>query len=82
MDITTYRASLPDRSTRTAFCGWLTGELSAYGLSFSVPFLRDLESGRSIPSLPMAVAIESITGGALGVREWPGLQNRLRKRSE
>ena len=82
MDITTYRASLPDRSTRSAFCSWLTDELSPYGLTFSVPFLRDLESGRSVPSLPMAVAIEMVTGGVLGVREWPGLKMRLKNRSE
>jgi|TARA_R100001163_G_C5039066_1_gene177600 predicted HTH domain antitoxin len=50
--------------------------LNPQGLSVSVPYLRDLESGRSIPSLRLAIAIEDFTKKKVTVRDWLGLRLR------
>jgi hypothetical protein len=50
--------------------------LEAQGLSVSVTYLRDLESGRSIPSLRLAIAVEDFTKKKVTVRDWAGLQLR------
>jgi len=78
MVIEDYRKSLPSRSTRTAFIHWLNEELSRFQLKLSIGYLRDLEYGRKTPSLPLAIGIEKATGGAVSVREWPGLSSGLR----
>jgi hypothetical protein len=78
MQVQDYRASLPGKSTRAAFVGWLNDELDPLGQRISIAYLRDLEGGRKVPSLALAVAIEHVTGGVVSVREWPGLQSKLR----
>ena len=78
MVITEYRKSLPGRSTRISFVTWLNVELGAFDMKISIGYLRDLEYGRKTPSLPLAIGIEKATGGAVSVREWPGLAARLR----
>lgn len=78
MVITEYRKSLPGRSTRVSFISWLNGELCRFELQISVGYLRDLEYGRKTPSLQLAIGIERATGGIVSVREWPGLNPRLR----
>ena len=78
MVISDYRKSLPGRSTRVKFVGWLNGELVRYDMKISIGYLRDLEYGRKTPSLPLAIGIERATGGVVSVREWPGLSARLR----
>lgn len=50
--------------------------MSQRDLNISVPYLRDLESGRSIPSLRLAVAVEDITNRQVTVRDWVGLSLR------
>ena len=76
MDIMTYRKSLPQKSTRIAFCHWINERLAGHGLRISVSYLRDLESGRVIPSLPLAIAVEDVSGGVISVRDWYGLSKR------
>ena len=76
VDIRNYRESRPKYNTRHAFCMWVDQDLSDRGLSLSVSYLRDLESGRSCPSLPLAIAIEDITNYQVTVRDWLGLQRR------
>ena len=78
MRIEDYRKSLPGTSTRVAFSNWLNGQLNGLELQVSVGYLRELESGRRIPSLPLAIGIEKVTGGVVSVREWPGLTDKLR----
>ena len=78
MVITAYRKSLPGRSTRVKFIRWLNGELHKFELQISIGYLRDLEYGRKTPSLQLAIGIERATGGIVSVREWPGLNPRLR----
>lgn len=78
MIIAEYRKSLPGRSTRVSFVQWLNGELVRFEMKISIGYLRDLEYGRKTPSLPLAIGIEKATGGAVSVREWPGLSARLR----
>jgi hypothetical protein len=73
MDIRTYRESQNRYNTRHAFCLWINADLADRGLSLSVSYLRDLESGRSCPSLPLAVAIEDITDNQVTTRDWAGL---------
>lgn len=73
-----YRKGLPGKSTRAAFTQWLNVELGRLGLKISIGYLRDLEYGRKIPSLPLAIGIEKATGGVVSVREWPGLKSGLR----
>ncbi len=80
MNIADYRSSLPRNNTRVSFCAWLNGRLPT-GVQVSVPYLRDLESGRAVPSLLLAVTIEDATGGVVSTREWPGLSKRLHQRS-
>mgnify|MGYP005826327789 FL=1 len=79
MNIADYRQSHPRHSTRVAFCSWLNGQLPA-GVTISIPYLRDLESGRSVPSLLLAVSVEKATGGVVSTNSWPGLSKRLHKR--
>jgi hypothetical protein len=76
MNIRDYRESLPGRNTRVAFCGWINDYLSQRHLNISIPYLRDLESGRSVPSLALAIAVEDATGSKVKVRDWPGLFKR------
>jgi len=76
MDIRNYRESRPVFSSRFAFCKWINEALSQRDLNISVPYLRDLESGRSIPSLRLAVAVEDITNRQVTVRDWVGLSLR------
>ena len=78
MIIEDYRKSLPGKSTRASFVDWLNTELKKFSLSLSLGYLRDLEYGRKIPSLPLAIGIEKATGGVVSVREWPGLRPGLR----
>jgi len=78
MQVQDYRASLPGKSTRAGFVQWLNDELVELNQHISIAYLRDLESGRKVPSLALAVAIEHVTGGVVSVREWPGLQTKLR----
>ena len=78
MVISDYRKSLPGRSTRVSFVTWLNGELVKLDMKISIGYLRDLEYGRKTPSLPLAIGIERATGGIVSVREWPGLNPRLR----
>ena len=75
MNITDYRQSHPGCETRAKFVSWLN-ERMPDGVSISISYLRDLESGRAIPSLLLAVTIEESTGGVISVREWPGLVKR------
>ena len=79
MNIADYRQSHPRHSTRVAFCSWLNEKLPS-GITISIPYLRDLESGRSIPSLLLAVSVEKATGGVVSTNSWPGLSRRLHKR--
>jgi hypothetical protein len=76
MDIRSYRESRPKYNTRHAFCMWINGDLSDRGLSLSVSYLRDLESGRSCPSLMLAIAVEDVTNHQVTVRDWLGLRRR------
>ena len=78
MIIAEYRKSLPGRSTRVSFVQWLNGELVRFEMKISIGYLRDLEYGRKTPSLQLAIGIERVTGGIVSVREWPGLNPRLR----
>jgi hypothetical protein len=78
MDIRTFRESHPERSTRFAFCHWINEKLEPMSLHISVPYLRDLESGRSIPSLPLAIAVEDISNNCVKVRDWFGLAKRMK----
>ena len=76
MDIRSYRESQPAYNSRFGFCKWINETLMQTGLSISVPYLRDLESGRSIPSLRLALAVEDFTNKKVTVRDWVGLQRR------
>jgi hypothetical protein len=76
MNIRNYRESQPSYNSRFAFCKWINQPLSGMDLSISVPYLRDLESGRSIPSLRLAIAVEDITNSQVTVRDWVGLSLR------
>jgi len=76
MNIRDYRESSPGKSTRVAFCQWINDYLGQRRLNISVPYLRDLESGRSVPSLALAIAVEDATGSKVKVRDWPGLFKR------
>lgn len=77
MDVKNYRQSLPRRSTRAAFLSWLNTALEPYGKSISVSYLRDLEYGRKVPSLELAIVVADVTNGVVSVADWPGLQDRL-----
>jgi len=76
MDIRSYRESQPSFNSRFGFCKWINETLMQNGLSISVPYLRDLESGRSIPSLRLALAVEDFTNKKVTVRDWEGLRRR------
>ena len=76
MTVTDYRESHPGCETSAKFVTWLNGRLPGR-MTITVSYLRDLEYGRSVPSLMLAVAIEDATGGVVSVREWPGLVRRL-----
>jgi len=76
MDIRSFRESQPAFNSRFGFCKWMNETLRPKGLSVSVSYLRDLESGRSIPSLRLAIAIEDFTKTKVGVRDWAGLSRR------
>jgi hypothetical protein len=76
MDIRSFRETQPVFNTRFAFCKWINESLETKHLSVSVPYLRDLESGRSIPSLRLAIAVEDFTKGSVSVRDWLGLSKR------
>ena len=78
MDIRSFRESQPAFYSRFGFCKWINETLRPQGLSVSVPYLRDLESGRSIPSLRLAIAIEDFTKKKVTVREWTGLTSARR----
>lgn len=71
-----YRAGLPGINTRAQFVDWLNAKLKETGSHMSIAYLRDLEYGRKVPSLRLAVSIESVTGGSVSVREWPGLSRQ------
>ena len=76
MRIQDYRAGLPGIRTRAQFVAWLNERLKPEGCHVSLAYLRDLEYGRKVPSLRLAVSIEVVTGGSVTVREWPGLERR------
>jgi hypothetical protein len=76
MDIRSYRETQPSFNSRFGFCKWINETLMQSGLSISVPYLRDLESGRSIPSLRLALAVEDFTKKQVTVRDWVGLSRR------
>jgi len=76
MDIRSYRETQPSFNSRFEFCKWINETLMQNGLSISVPYLRDLESGRSIPSLRLALAVEDFTKKQVTVRDWVGLSRR------
>ena len=76
MDIRTFRESHPERNTRFAFCRWINEKLEPRSLHISVSYLPDLESGRSIPSLALAIAVEDISNNSIRVRDWLGLAKR------
>ncbi len=78
MDIRSFRESQPSFNSRFGFCKWMNETLRQFGLSVSPSYLRDLESGRSIPSLRLAIAVEDFTSGKVTVRDWAGLMRRLR----
>jgi hypothetical protein len=63
-------------NTRAQFVEWLNEKLEPEGCSLSIAYLRDLEYGRKVPSLRLAVAVEKVTAGSVSVREWPGLSRR------
>ena len=73
-----YRKSLPGSSTRILFVDFLNEKMSSFGMSITVAHLRELEKGRRVPSLQLALGIERATGGAVSVREWPGLPPLIR----
>jgi len=73
-----YRMALPGRSSRAAFTEWLNEQLEPMDQGLSVHYLRDLERGRKIPSLSLAVAIYRATSGVVSPAEWPGLSFKLR----
>jgi hypothetical protein len=79
MDIRTFREMNPAISSRARFCAWINDQLNKKGLNVSAPYLRDIESGRAIPSLALAIAIEDLTKRSVTVREWAGLAKRKRK---
>ena len=76
MNIRSFRESQPSFNSRFGFCKWMNETLNEKGLSISVPYLRDLESGRSIPSLRLAIAVEDFTKQKVTVRDWAGLSRR------
>ena len=82
MDIRSYRESRPKYNTRAAFCYRMNLFLRQWSLNISIPYLRDLESGRSVPSLALAVAVEDATAGKVRVRDWPGLKKRMKQRKK
>jgi len=57
-------------------------QLEPKGLHVSIPYLRDLESGESVPGLRLAVAIEDVTAGRVTTREWVGLSKRPSRRTK
>lgn len=73
-----YRMALPGRSSRASFTEWLNEQLEPMDQGLSVHYLRDLERGRKIPSLSLAVAISHATSGVVSPAEWPGLSFKLR----
>lgn len=73
-----YRKSLPGSSTRILFVDFLNEKMSSFGMSITVAHLRELEKGRRVPSLQLALGIERATSGAVSVREWPGLPPLIR----
>jgi hypothetical protein len=81
LDIRTFRESRPKQNTRFAFCQWINEKLQEDHLSLSISYLRDLESGRSIPSLALAIAIEDITSKTVRVRDWAGLSTRKQRQA-
>jgi len=76
MDIRTFREMNPAISSRARFCAWINDQLNKRGLNVAAPYLRDIESGRSTPSLALAIAIEDLTKRQVTVREWAGLSKR------
>ena len=81
MNIRDYRESLPGQNTRVSFCRWINQYLGQRRLNISIPYLRDLESGRSVPSLALAIAVEDATGSKVTVRDWAGLHKRRNSRN-
>jgi len=71
-----YRQGLPNVTTRAQFVDWINDKLEPEGCHLSIAYLRDLEYGRKVPALRLAVAIETVTGGSVSVREWPGLSRQ------
>ena len=76
MDIRSFRERQPAYNSRFGVCKWMNEALNVKGLSVSVAYLRDLESGRSIPSLRLAIAVEDFTKNKVTVRDWAGLSKR------
>ncbi len=76
MRVQDYRSGIPGMKTRAQFVEWLNEKLEVEGCSLSIAYLRDLEYGRKVPSLRLAVAVEKVTAGSVSVREWPGLSRR------
>jgi len=77
MYIRSYREAQPRFNSRFAFCKWINESLSHKDLNISVPYLRDLESGRSVPSLRLAIAVEDFTKSQVTVRDWAGLSMKI-----
>ena len=73
-----YRKSLPGSSTRVLFVDYLNKRMSCFGATITIAHLRELEKGRRVPSLALALSIEKATGGSVSVKEWPGLHPQIR----
>ena len=73
-----YRKSTPGASTRVLFVDYLNKRMSRYDVTITVAHLRELEKGRTIPSLVLALSIQKATGGSVSVEEWPGLNPQIR----
>ena len=82
MHIKEFRESRAAATNRAAFCTKLNEYLQTLGLNISISYLRDLESGRCVPSLALANAVEDATGGKVTPREWVGLHKRKKGRKK
>tara|TARA_R110002051_G_scaffold157026_1_gene228621 strand:- start:13 stop:273 length:261 start_codon:yes stop_codon:yes gene_type:complete len=82
MNIKEFRESRAKSTSRAAFCTRINEYLRTLGLNISISYLRDLESGRCVPSLALANAVEDATGGKVTPREWDGLHKRKNRRKK
>jgi DNA-binding transcriptional regulator YdaS (Cro superfamily) len=66
-----------------AFIKYLSSRVSdpmsdiAEDLGVSRPYIYDLKSGRRVPSLTLALSIESKTGGSVRARDWPNIATMM-----